>query len=65
MSQTREEIISELNGLPPGKYYEVLDFIRFLKSRSRRNIPETVTVSEALLRKDWLLPEEDEAWSDL
>jgi len=44
---------------------EVLDFIRFLKSQRRRSVPETVHASEAILRKEWLLPEEDEAWSDL
>lgn len=65
MSLTREEILRELNDLPPDTYHEVLDFICFLKSRSRRDILETVTVSEAILMKDWLLPEEDEAWSGL
>ena len=33
MSQVKEEIISELEDLPPRTYGEVLDFIRFLKAR--------------------------------
>jgi hypothetical protein len=35
MSQVKEEIINELNDLPPRTYGEVLDFIRLLKSRRR------------------------------
>ncbi|MDG6250306.1 hypothetical protein [Methanocalculus sp.] len=65
MSQIKEEILRELNDLPPGTCHEVLGFIRFLKSRSQRNIQETVTVRESTLIQDWLLPEEDEAWSGL
>ena len=65
MSQIKEEILRELNDLPPGTCHEVLGFIRFLKSRSRQNILETVTASEVIPMKDWLLPEEDEAWSGL
>jgi len=65
MSQVKEEIISELEGLPPRTYDEVLDFIRYLKFRRRRAAPDTALASEPTLRKDWLRPEEDEAWSDL
>lgn len=31
----------------------------------RRKIPEILLMSEASLAKDWLRPEEDEAWADL
>jgi len=65
MTQVKEEIISELNDLPPRAYGEVLDFIRFLKSRRRKGAPDTALASEPALRKDWLRPEEEEAWSDL
>ncbi|MCT8337479.1 DUF2281 domain-containing protein [Methanoculleus sp. Afa-1] len=61
----KEEIISELNDLPPWTYGEVLDFIRYLKFRRRKAAPDTALASEPALRKDWLRPEEDEAWSDL
>ena len=65
MSRVKEEIISELEDLPPRTYGEVLDFIRFLKFRRRKAVPDTALASEPVLRKDWLRPEEDEAWNDL
>ena len=65
MSQVKEEIISELDDLPLWTYAEVLDFIRFLKFRRQKAVPGTALASEPVLRKDWLRPEEDEAWSDL
>jgi hypothetical protein len=65
MTQVKEEIISELNDLPPRTYGEVLDFIRYLKFRRRKAAPDTALASEPAIRKDWLRPEEDEAWSDL
>jgi hypothetical protein len=66
MTQVKEEIIRELNDLPPRTYGEVLDFIRYLKSRRRKAAPaDTALASEPALRKDWLRPEEEEAWKDL
>ena len=65
MSQVKEEIISELEDLSPRTYAEVLDFIRFLKFRRRKAVPDTALASEPVLRKDWLRPEADEAWNDL
>lgn len=65
VNHTKEEILRELHDLPPASYHEVLGFIRFLKSQSQRKIQKTVILSEAILRRDWLLPEEDEAWSGL
>ncbi|MBP7299997.1 MAG: hypothetical protein KA967_06335 [Methanoculleus sp.] len=65
MSQIKEEIISELEDLSPRTYAEVLDFIRFLKFRRRKAVPDTALASEPVLRKDWLRPEADEAWNDL
>jgi hypothetical protein len=63
MTQVKEEIISELNDLPPRTYGEVLDFIRYLKFRRRKAAPDTALASEPVLQKDWLRPEEEEAWS--
>jgi len=65
ITRVKEEIISELNDLPPRTYGEVLDFIRYLKFRRRKAAPDTALASEPTLRKDWLRPEEEEAWSDL
>ncbi|MDD3621371.1 MAG: hypothetical protein PHQ81_03095 [Methanofollis sp.] len=65
MSRVKEEIISELNTLSPRASEEVLSFIRFLKSKRQKAVPDTALASEPVLGKDWLLPEEDEAWDDL
>jgi len=44
---------------------EVLDFVRFVK-RSRAELkPDDYLASEAVLARDWLSPEEDEAWNEL
>ena len=65
MTRVKEEIISELNGLPPRTHEETSSFTRFLKSQRQKAFPDTALASEAVLRRDWLQPEEDEAWNDL
>lgn len=61
----REMLIREMEGLTASDLQEVLDFVRFLKTKSLKKRSETLTFSESSLRKDWLRPEEDEAWQDL
>ncbi|WP_286976344.1 DUF2281 domain-containing protein [Acetomicrobium sp. UBA5826] len=61
----REMLIRETEGLTASDLQEVLDFVRFLKTKSLKKRSETLTFSESSLRKDWLRPEEDEAWQDL
>ena len=56
-------ILEQLKQLPISYWKEVIDFIEFLKSKVEKN--ETLFLSEKSLAKDWLLPEEDEAWKDL
>jgi len=56
-------ILEKLKQLPSSYWKEVIDFIEFLKSKIEKN--ETLFLSEKNLAKDWLLPEEDEAWKDL
>ena len=56
-------ILEKLKQLPPFYWKEVVDFIEFLKLKIEKN--ETLFLSEKSLAKDWLLPEEDEAWKDL
>ena len=60
-----EDIIHEINEVPESYLEEVLDFILFIKMKSQSNKMETMLMSESSLRKDWLKPEEDEAWKDL
>jgi len=61
----REMLIRETEGLTASDLQEVLDFVRFLKTKPLKKRSETLTFSESSLRKDWLRPEEDEAWQDL
>jgi len=62
---TREVIIKEIEKLPEPVLNEILNFIRFLKSKKSKQVMETAIASESSLGKDWLKPEEDEAWQDL
>ena len=61
-----EEVKKEIKQLPDNLILEALDFIKFLKLKNNiNNIPETMLLSEQNLSKDWLKPEEDEAWKNL
>jgi hypothetical protein len=61
----REAILKELDRVPDSVLDEVTDFIRFLQARVARDGMATAVASESSLKKDWLRPEEDEAWQDL
>lgn len=61
----KEMVMREIDALPAPLLGEVLDFVRFLKSKATQEAFETALLSETSLRKDWLSPEEDEAWRDL
>ena len=42
---------------------EVYDFVEYLKiNKANNNVRDITLVSEASFAKDWLKPEEDEAW---
>jgi len=63
--QDKKVVIRELEALPEPLLQEVLDFVRFLKTRATQEKLDTAFLSETALGKDWLRPEEDEAWRDL
>jgi len=63
--EAEEQIIRELRQVPRQHYREILDFIRAKKKNTCGMVAETALASESSLRKDWLRPEEDEAWADL
>lgn len=65
MMDRKEMLIRELEDLPEVSLQEVLDFVKFLKVKASRELLETALLSESALRKDWLRPEEDEAWQSL
>lgn len=61
----KETLISEIEQVPEPFLDEVLDFVHFLKTKIIRERADTTIASESSLRKDWLRPEEDEAWQSL
>ncbi|MFA6333659.1 MAG: hypothetical protein WCX22_11955 [Methanoregula sp.] len=63
--EVEEQIIRELHQMPRQHHLEILDFIRAKKKKAGKIISETALASESSLKKDWLRPEEDEAWADL
>jgi hypothetical protein len=62
---TKELIVREIKKIPEPLLEEVLDFIRFLEVKVSTERMGTAIASETSLKKDWLKPEEDEAWKDL
>lgn len=64
-SMSARELIQEVEQLPPELIDEVMDFARFLKAKTRSERHDTARASEEALAKDWLRPEEDQAWQNL
>ena len=61
----KELLIREIEQVPEPFLYEVLDFVHFLKTKIIKEKLDITIVSESSLKKDWLRPEEDEAWRTL
>ena len=69
---TISQISESLEKLPADKLAIVYDFVSYLIDREAKltlressEAYETMLASEAVLRRDWDGPEEDEAWADL
>jgi hypothetical protein len=63
--ETKELIYREIEVFPETYLEEILDFIHFLKGKASKEKMGTAILSESVLAKDWLSPEEDEAWKNL
>lgn len=65
----RETLLKKIESLPPyllGEVDDYIDFIQFKKMKSNNAKIDNITLaSQESLSKDWLKPEEDEAWADL
>ncbi len=61
----KELLINEIENVPEPLLDEVLDFIHFLKTKVVKERLDTAIASESSLKKDWMRPEEDEAWQGL
>ena len=60
----RELLLSEIQHVPEPFLDELLDLVLFLKAKTARKM-DTAIASESSLARDWLKPEEDEAWHNL
>jgi hypothetical protein len=61
----KDALLRELERLSDPGFQEAIAFIRFLRHRAAQEILATASLSESVLSKDWLRPEEDEAWHSL
>jgi len=61
----KELLIKEIDQVPEPLLDEVLDFVQFLKTKIVKKKLDITIASESSLKKDWLRPEEDEAWQNL
>jgi len=62
---TKDLIMHELNKAPEDVLMLVQFFIQFLNTAQAQERFEIALLSESSLSKNWLLPEEDEAWQHL
>ena len=69
MIGNREILLKKIESLPPYLLEEVDDYIDFIQLKKMTiNDEKTNNItlaSQDSLSKDWLKPEEDEAWADL
>lgn len=61
----KDKLIQELKTLPDALAVELLEHARALRQGNGKSARETAFASEPSLARDWLRPEEDEAWKDL
>ena len=61
----KELLIKEIDQISEPVLQEVLDFVQFLKTKISKEVLDITIASESSLKKDWLRPEEDEAWQSL
>jgi hypothetical protein len=65
MESLRDKLVQEIDRTPANLLPEVLDFLLFVNQKHRQDKAEILAFSESSLQKDWLKPEEDEAWQHL
>jgi hypothetical protein len=62
---SNELLFKEIEKLPEHLKDELLDYIQYLKGKAAKEKYDLALISESSLQKDWLMPEEDEAWNNL
>ena len=63
--EIKDLILKEVEKVPEQDLPEILDFIRLVEAKKSGEKKGILLACESSLKKDWLLPEEDEAWQDL
>ena len=61
----KESIVEAVEGLPEDCLDDLAHYVEGLRQRAALRAVPTTLASESVLAKDWLKPEEDEAWRDL
>ena len=61
----KELLFNEIERMPDSFLDEVFDFVYYLRTKVIKEKVETAISSESSLKKDWLRPEEEEAWKNL
>ena len=62
---TKEVILKAVEDLPEDRLDELATYAERLRCKTAVLSSPTALASERTLAKDWLRPEEDEAWQDL
>ena len=61
----KEAVLKAVEDLPDDLLGDLADYVDRLRHKAALQAVPTALASEAVLAKDWLRPEEDEAWRDL
>jgi hypothetical protein len=61
----KESLLKTVEDMPDDCLSELVEYAKRLQFKAAHGRVPTAMVSEAVLAKDWLRPEEDEAWRDL
>ncbi len=61
----KESLLQVVEELPSEYLRDLAEFAKRLRLKAAHREVPTALASEAVLAKDWLRPEEDEAWKDL
>lgn len=63
---SRELLVKKIEILPPYLLQDVADYIDFVEYKKNNiKVSDITLASENSLAKDWLKPEEDDAWESL
>lgn len=63
--RSRKQVIQEIEQMPNELLDQVFDFLKVLQMKHSQEKVEVRMLTESAFAKDWLRPEEDEAWQDL